>query len=480
MSRRGNEKTEVITCRGLNKSGQGVGSLADGLTVFVDGLIPGEKAEVRIKTRKKSYAVGQIVHLIEGSAERVEPFCAVFPRCGGCSLQHIDYKAQLRYKADQVREAFIRIGGFPELEIQALLPTGSMAKASPSTRHYRAKSQMPVGGDASDPKIGFYESGTHRIVDSDFCPIQDQSADLARQVLRKVLKGQLISTYDETRGEGLLRHLVVRSGKATKDVMLILVLNIGQKQFENLSESDDLMLFIKAFHQEINDVLKSEGYNLSAIYINHHTVKNNLIMSYDFSKVVKYQELREEINGLTYLISPGAFFQVNPEQTEALYEAAVHAAGLDESTRIFDLYCGTGSISLQLAREVASVKGCEIVAAAIEDAKANAELNGLDNVEFVSGKAEVLVPQWVSQGEKADVIVLDPPRKGVEASLVETLRKSAAQRIVYVSCDPATLARDCKLICAEGLYELKSIAAFDMFPHSTHVESVVLITRVKD
>ncbi len=471
---------EVVTCRGLNKAGQGVGSLADGLTVFVDGLIPGENAEVRITTRKKSYAVGQIAHLIDESFERVEPFCAVFPRCGGCSLQHIDYEAQLRYKADQVREAFIRIGGFSELEIQALLPSGSMAKASPSTRHYRAKSQMPVGGNASDPQIGFYESGTHRIVDSDCCPIQDRSADLVRLVLRKVLKEHPISFYDEASGEGLLRHLVVRSGKATKNVMLILVMNIGQKQFENLSESDDLSLFIEAFHVVVNDVLKSGGYNLSAIYINHHTAKNNLIMSYDFSEVFKNHELREEINGLTYLISPGAFFQVNPEQTEVLYEAAVVAAGIDESSRVFDLYCGTGSISLQLAKKAASVKGCEIVAAAIEDAKANAELNGLGNVEFVSGKAELLVPQWVSQGEKADVIVLDPPRKGIEASLVQTLRESGAQRIVYVSCDPATLARDCKLICAEGLYELKSIEAFDMFPHTMHVETVVLITRVKD
>lgn len=468
---------EELRCRGLNQHGQGVASLADGLTVFVNGLIPGELARVKVITRKKSYAIGKIIKLLKPSPQRCEAPCPVFGRCGGCTLQHIKYEAQLLFKADRVRDAFVRIGGFSVDAIERLLPQGSLANATEPPWHYRAKSQMPIQSDAGRAAIGFYALGTHDVVDNDACLIQEQSADLVRGVLRDCLEKQTVSIYDEQSGQGLLRHVIVRTGFSSKDVLVVLVINMRASEYAYEEKDSSIKQFIQAFMNECKDVLSSHGYNLSSVSVNHNTRSGNTITGQDFSSYYFSHDLEERILGLSYRISPAAFFQVNPRQTEDLYSAVLKAANLNGQERTFDLYCGTGSISLQLARFAKSVKACETVAPAIEDAKRNAELNQISNVEFHVGKAEHLVPQWIQAGEHADVIVVDPPRKGLDASLVETLRLSKAERIVYVSCDPATLARDCKLLCAEGLYALRSIEAFDMFPHSMHVECVCLLSR---
>lgn len=466
---------EKIRCRALNHLGQGVANLSDGLTVFVNGLLPGEEAEVELLEVKRNYARARLVSVLESSAQRVEPQCSVFGRCGGCSLQHLSYEGQLLQKAERVRESFIRIGAFPEALIYELLPEASMASASPLPWRYRCKSQMPIQFVSGDYRIGFYEQGSHDIVDSDACPIQDRAADLVRGALRMALADFPISAYDERSGEGLLRHLVVRVSQATKDVSVILVLNLSAEDYKNLASESELSLFLISFSKHLNDVLTSEGHALSALYLNHHTERNNLIMGPDLTEYYFLRDLEEEILGLKYRISPAAFFQVNPAQTQTLFSAVLELANLQGHERVFDLYCGAGSITLQLAQHAGKVKGCEIVPSAIQDAKHNAALNGIMNVDFEVGAAEALVPAWISAGERADLIVVDPPRKGLERSLIDTLLDAAPDKIIYVSCDPATLARDCHLLCESGLYELKHISAYDMFPQGMHVEACALL-----
>lgn len=477
MSKTLEKQIEEVSCRALNQQGQGVATLADGLTVFVNGLLPSEVARIRLTEKKKSYAVGKIIKMLESSPERCEPACPVFGRCGGCTLQHIEYPAQLRYKADRVRDALLRIGGFSADSVQALLPAGSTANGTEPPWQYRAKSQMPIKGTELEPLIGFYAAGSHEVVDSEVCPIQDAAADLVRKTLREALHAYPLSIYDEAAGMGLLRHLLVRCGVSSRDVLVVLVVNLSMKRYDSLPDDHPTKLFFKSFGDKCKEVLLSRGYNLSSLSLNHNNVSGNLITTHEYSPIYFSHDLTESILGLTYRISPAAFFQVNPRQTAALYQAALDAAQLGPDELAFDLYCGTGSISLQLARSARRVKACEMVQSAIDDAKLNAADNNVENVEFYTGKAELLVPEWLEAGEQADVIVVDPPRKGLEASLVETLRLAQAKRIVYVSCDPATLARDCKRLCEEGLYELQSIETFDMFPHSMHVETVVLMSR---
>ncbi len=448
----------------LNSEGDGVARM-DGLAVFVPGTVPGDTVKAVIQEKKRNYATARVVGLIRSSPDRREPTCAVASRCGGCSLQMMRYEAQLGEKRRQVVDALTRIGGFPLAQVEALTrPTIGMDHPY----HYRSKVQFPVAGEMGAPQIGFYAAHSHSVVDHDTCEIQHPVANAVRDAIRRHMIEASVAPYQEATHEGLLRHIVVRLGFATGQVMVILVIN-----GDALPEQDDLIAglarSVEPFH-----TAGGSPFSLHSVYVNRHRLRTNRVMGDDFKLIYGQPQIEEHLLGIRYRISPLAFFQVNPIQTERLYQAAVDFAGLSGQETVFDLYCGTGSISLLLAKQARQVIGIEMVAQAIRDANENAMLNGLSNrVRFLTGKAEELLPSLLEQGLRPDVALVDPPRKGCDELLIESIRAVAPDRFVYVSCNPATLARDLARLSADGLYRLDAVQPFDLFPWTSHVECVV-------
>ena len=450
-----------LTIEDFTKEGEGLGKY-QGFPLFVKDTVIGDEVKVSITKLKKNYGYARLVELIKPSEDRVTPLCPVARQCGGCKLQQISYDKQLHFKKGLVEGCLTRIGGFEKEDIeQKMEPVYGMEEPW----HYRNKAQFPVGYDKEGNLVaGFYAGRTHSIVANTNCAIQ---AKVTHPIVEKVLtymRENKISAYDEKNHSGLIRHILTRVGFTTGEIMVCLIVNGTAKQLKNINKLVDKL-------KEI------EG--MTSIIVNTNTDKTNKILGLHCETVWGQDYIEDYIGDIKYQIGPLSFYQVNPQQTKVLYSKALEYADLKGQELVWDLYCGIGTISLFLAQKAKQVYGVEIIKEAIDDARRNATLNQMDNVEFFVGKAEEIVPaQYEKTGIHPDVIVVDPPRKGCDAALLNTMLDMAPERIVYVSCDPATLARDLKILCAEK-YTLEKVAVVDQFSHSVHVETVVLLSHKK-
>ena len=443
----------------ISSEGLGIGH-ADGMAVFVKDTVIGDEITAKIIKVKKTYAYGRLMDLVQASPDRTEPVCRVARQCGGCQLQAMDYQAQLRFKENKVRNNLIRIGGFDrELLDRIMEPIIGMEDPF----HYRNKAQFPIGTDREERLIaGFYAGRTHSIIDNHDCALGVKENKEILEIVLEHMRRLGISAYNETTGKGLIRHVMIRYGFRTKQIMVCLVVN-GRK----IPGEKELVQALTAIP------------GMTSIALNVNRENTNVILGREIRLLWGQGYIEDYIGEVKYQISPLSFYQVNPVQTEKLYGTALEYAGLTGSETVWDLYCGIGTISLFLAQRAGKVYGVEIVLEAIEDAKRNAALNHFTNTEFYVGKAEEVLPEkYEKDNISADVIVIDPPRKGCEEKVLATMAKMAPQRIVYVSCDCATLARDLKYLCGQG-YELKRVRATDMFPMSVHVETVCLLSQRK-
>lgn len=430
----------------LTHDGAGVAKV-DGYPLFIAGGLPNETVEVHVLKTLKNYGFAKLKNIVEPSPFRVEAPCPVFYECGGCQLQHMTYEGQLAWKESMVRNVMKRIG-----KIDApVLPVKGMDKPW----EYRNKSQIPFDLENGQVIAGFYQAKSHRIADTNTCLIQTDEADrLLRAVKENALKLDLIPYNEETK-KGQLRHLVVRTGRATGEVMVVFV-----TKHAKLSKQDAIIEFIR----EVEPNVKSIVHNVN----NRNT---NVIFGNETNVIWGKPVIEDLIGDVRFEISARSFYQVNPEQTEVLYKQALDYAQLAGEETVIDAYCGIGTISLFLAQKAKQVLGVEIVPQAIEDAKRNAELNGFTNTYFEAGPAEEVIPKWYKEGKQADVLVVDPPRKGCDEALLTTIIEQRPKRVVYVSCNPATLARDLRIL-EDGGYKTQEIQPVDMFPQSTHVECV--------
>lgn len=449
---------------GISHEGQGIGRLR-GMTVFVPASIPGDRALIRIERVKSRYAVASLQGLITPSSDRIIPPCAVSEECGGCSLQMMAYPAQLIMKQRQVSDTLSRIGRLTDLE-NMVRPIIGME----NPWEYRSKVQFPVAGSAASPEIGFFASRTHQVIHAPSCSIQPPVCDAIRDLIAGHMREWAIEPYQEKNHRGLLRHIVIRIGFFTGEVMVGLVIN-GETLPGQGILCEKLRVLVATSHDP-----KLPPLQLACVYLNINRALTNVIQSDDCRLLTGRLWIEEEILGLRYRISPLSFFQVNPRQTKHLYKVVLALANLQGDETVFDLYCGTGSISLQLARKASKVIGIEIIPEAIADAQINAEINDIGNAEFITGKAEELLPTMLTDGQTADLVVLDPPRKGCDKALLDALIAADIRRIIYVSCNPATLARDVALL-GDGGYQVKAVQPVDMFPWTGHVETVVLMSR---
>jgi len=452
----------VVDIKDMTHEGQGVGRI-DGLAVFTDGVLAGEQVELKIIKLKKSYAVGKLLKVLRPSPDRVDPFCGVFRRCGGCSLQHMDYNAQLAFKTKLVRDSLERIGGLKDVKVRDTI-------GMKQPYNFRNKAQYPV--TSADGKIvtGFYAPRSHEVIGSDECRIQNMESDRVRKLVAGFMMEKGIPAYDENTGKGLVRHIMTRVGFNTGEIMVVLVIN-----GDTLPHAGELA------QRLVDETAQSSGSSMvKSVYLNVNTDNTNVILGDRNILVYGNESITEKIGNYSFMISPGSFFQVNTAQTEVLYSKVLEFAGLNGSETVFDLYCGIGTISLFLSSRAKIVYGVEVVKAAVKDARRNAKLNGVDNVEFIEGEAEKAVPDLYRKGIHADVVVLDPPRKGCDESLLQLIAADMQpDRIVYVSCNPATLARDLKYLDAQG-YEALEAQPVDLFPWTGHVECVTLMTNVKN
>lgn len=461
----------TITIEDIGNDGEGIGKY-EGYTLFVKGAVVGDVAKVKVLKAKKTYGYAKVEELLTPSPDRVTPRCPVAGRCGGCQLQHLSYERQLSYKADKVKNCLIRIGGVSEEKLDAITePIIGMKEPF----YYRNKAQYPVGADKEGkPVMGFYAGHSHNIVDCTDCAIQEPVNAVILPVIKKFMEEKQISAYDEENGKGLLRHVLTRVGFTTKEVMVCLIIN-GKKFPQALELAEKVSEAVEHFNGKDG----KGGYVLKSFCLNVNTVKSNVILGQEILPVYGETYITDYIGNIKYQISPLSFYQVNPEQTVKLYEKALEYAGLSGNEIVWDLYCGIGTISLFLAQKAKQVYGVEIVPQAIEDAKINSKINNFGNAEFFTGAAEEVMPAKYKESGgtmKADVICVDPPRKGCEESLLDTVIAMEPKRIVYVSCDPATLARDVKYLEEKG-YELKKVCPVDQFGHSGHIESCVLLCR---
>lgn len=459
-----------LTIEDMGVDGEGIGK-AEGVTLFVKDAVLGDVVRVKIMKMKKNYGYARLMEVLEPSPYRVEPRCAYHRQCGGCQIQAVDYAQQLRFKENKVRNNLKRIGGFAVKEADG---SGKGITVNPvigmdEPYFYRNKAQFPIGTDKNGNIVtGFYASRSHNIIPNRKCYLGAEINEKILDIVISFMEEYHITAYDETTGKGLVRHVLIRFGFTTKEIMVCLVVN-GRK----LSHAEKL----------VERLTKLEG--MTSITLNINEKNTNVILGEEIISLWGQDYITDYIGGIKYQISPLSFYQVNPVQTEKLYGTALEYAGLTGKETVWDLYCGIGTISLFLAQKAKQVYGVEIVPPAIEDAKNNAKINGIENVEFFVGKAEEVLPEFYEKGmtEKnredmlhPDVIVVDPPRKGCDEKCLETIVKMKPERVVYVSCDSATLARDLKYLCEQG-YEVKKVQPVDMFPHTGHVETVVLLQR---
>lgn len=447
-------QTYTMSITDIGTNGEGIGRI-DGYTVFVEGALPEEVIKVLIVKTKKHFGYGKLLEILEPSPHRVTPACPVAAKCGGCQLQHLSYEGQLSFKTKKVKDHLERIGGFSGISV-------GYAKGMEEPWRYRNKAQFPVGGKTGEPEIGFYAKRSHRIIDTPVCMLQNKINDQIVKIIRAFLTEYEIPLYDETIHHGLVRHILTRIGRRTGEIMVCLVVN-GRK----LPHCDVLV-------ERLHEI---EG--MTSIVLNVNTAQTNVILGTEVHVLWGKETIRDYIGDVQFEISPLSFYQVNPLQTQVLYQTALDFAELEGNETVLDLYCGIGTISLFFAQKAKHVFGVEIVPEAIADAKRNAALNGMNNADFAVGAAEDVIPRlYEEKGITADVVVVDPPRKGCDSVLLDTIAAISPKKVVYVSCDSATLARDLAYLCPKG-YTIEKVQVVDMFPHTVHVETVVLLSQQK-
>ena len=445
-----------VTIEDLSSDGLGVGH-SDGMAFFIKDTVIGDEVEAKIMKMKKTYGYARMTKLLVPSPDRIEACCPVARQCGGCQIQSMSYPAQLRFKENKVRNNLMRIGKFENPPMEPIIGMDTPFR-------YRNKAQFPIGYSRDGRRIaGFYAGRTHAIIECEDCLL---GAEVNQEILETVLSHMeqfQIEPYEEQTGKGLLRHVMTRVGHSTGEIMVCLIVN-----------------GTKLPHEEALITALTRIPGMASITLNTNTEKTNVIMGRKQRLLWGRPYIEDTIGAVRFRISSLSFFQVNPLQTEKLYGKALEYAGLTGEETVWDLYCGIGTISLFLAQRAKKVCGVEIVPAAIEDARKNAALNGFTNAEFFVGKAEEVLPEkYKTEGITADVIVVDPPRKGCEESVLTTMIQMQPKRIVYVSCDSATLARDLKYLCENG-YTLQKCCPVDMFGNSVHVETVCLLSKLHE
>lgn len=478
----GYKKDDIVTLQieDMGVDGEGIGKI-DGFTFFVKDAVVGDTAEAKVMKVKKGYAYARLIKIVTPSPSRVEPKCPYHRQCGGCQIQALDYAAQLAFKENKVKNNLNRIGGFPmELLDQVMEPVVGMEEPF----YYRNKAQFPIGADKDGvPVAGFYAGRTHSIIPNTDCVLGVKENKIILGMLLDHMKKYNIAPYSELTGKGLVRHVLIRKGFTSGEIMVCVVINGGE-----LPQADRLVAQLRQVR------------GMTSISVNINRENTNVIMGKECRTVWGRDTISDVIHmrsmegidagkdgipvsldedGISFAISPLSFYQVNPVQTEKLYSIALDYAGLTGAETVWDLYCGIGTISLFMAKRARQVYGVEVVGQAVADARENAKRNHIENARFYVGKAEEVLPRlYAEEGIHADVICVDPPRKGCDGACLETIVKMAPGRIVYVSCDSATLARDLKYLCANG-YGLRRARAVDLFGQTVHVESVIMMQLVE-
>jgi len=450
----------TLTIEDLGSDGEGIGKL-DGYPFFVKDALPGDVIEAKVMKAKKNYAYARLTKILEPSKDRIQPPCGCHKQCGGCQIQALSYEAQLTYKENKVKNHLLRIGGFLEQEIkQVMHPIIGMDEPF----HYRNKAQFPFGLDKEGRIVtGFYAGRTHSIIPNTDCILGVSENQIILEHILDYMNKEQIKPYQEETHQGLIRHALIRKGFATGELMVCLVINGG-----SLPKQEKLLERLQTVP------------GMTSISYSINREKTNVIMGDTIKTIWGSESIRDFIGTVEFKISPLSFYQVNPVQTEKLYSLALEYANLSGQETVWDLYCGIGTISLFLAQKAKQVYGVEIVPQAIEDAKENAKINHITNAEFYVGKAEEVLPeQYEKHGVYADVIVVDPPRKGCDEVTLQTMLTMKPKRIVYVSCDSATLARDLRILC-DGGYELCEVTPVDQFGHTVHVETVCLLSKLHE
>ena len=437
----------IVTIEGYGEGGMGVARI-DGRVVFVHGALRGEKCRVLILKTLKSVAFAKVLEVIEPSGARIESDCPYFPRCGGCTYRHMSYEEELRLKKQRVQDNLARIGG-SDVTVEEIL-------GAQDTLRYRNKAQYPVSKDGA---VGFYRARTHEVIECEQCLLVKPEADAAAEALREYMQSCRVAGYDEKTGRGLVRHLYIRSNAAGESLICVLV------NGDKLPKEDRLVT-----------LLRDACPKCTGIVLGTNTKKGNVILGDRYRTLWGEDRLEDTLCGKKFLLSVPSFYQVNHAQAERLYAKAIEFAGLTGQETVLDLYCGAGTITLALSDHAKKVLGAEIVPEAIDDARENAVRNGVKNAEFFCGDASDVAKKLARENLRPDVITVDPPRKGLAADVVESIAEMQPQRVVYVSCDSATMARDVKLFAALG-YKARRAAAVDVFPRADHVETVVLLSR---
>lgn len=439
-----------VKVTGLGSSGEGVGKV-DGFTIFAHGALTGETVEVELERVKRNYASGKVTSVLEASSDRVEPLCPVYEACGGCQLQHLNYVGQLQAKEQQVRDALLRIGHLQEIKVMPII-------GEDDPWHYRNKMQFPVAFEDGILEIGCYAAATHKVVGVESCLIQKQRNNDIVAVVRQWMQQYEIPAYNEKTGKGVVRHIMGRVGVNTGEVMAVII-----------TAGYDL-----PHGKELVKMLRDAVPGLKSVVQNINKKQTNIVMGNKTRLLYGKATIKDRLGTLKFNISAQSFFQVNSVQAEKLYNKAVEFAALSGAETVVDCYCGTGTISLYLAKHAQKVYGIEIIAPAIEDARRNAEDNRCDNAEFILGDAAVKMQELAEQGVRPEVVLLDPPRAGCEEKVLAAIAQVKPQRIVYVSCNPASLARDLAYLEQNG-YQAVIAQPVDMFPMTHHVETVVLM-----
>ena len=437
----------TVTIEGYGEGGMGVARI-DGRVVFVHGALRGEKCRVLILKTLKSVAFAKVLEVIEPSSERITPDCPYFPRCGGCTYRHIRYEEELRLKKQRVQDNLSRIGG-SDVTVEEIL-------GAQDTLRYRNKAQYPVSKDGA---VGFYRARTHEVIECEHCLLVRPEADAAAEALREYMQSCRVAGYDEKTGRGLVRHLYIRSNAAGESLICVLV------NGDKLPKEDRLVT-----------LLRDACPKCTGIVLGTNTKKGNVILGDRYRTLWGSDRLEDTLCGKTFRLSVPSFYQVNRVQAERLYAKAIEFAGLTGQETVLDLYCGAGTITLALSDHAKKVLGAEIVPEAIDDARENAARNGVKNAEFFCGDASDVAKKLARENLRPDVITVDPPRKGLAADVVESIAEMQPGRVVYVSCDSATMARDVKRLADLG-YTAQRACAVDMFPRADHVETVVLLSK---
>ncbi|SFU74904.1 23S rRNA (uracil(1939)-C(5))-methyltransferase RlmD [Butyrivibrio sp. INlla21] len=469
----------------IGNDGEGIGKI-DGYTLFIKDAVIGDVVKAKIMKAKKNYAYAHLEEVVKRSEYRVEAKCPIARQCGGCQLQNMSYERELLYKQNKVRNNIVRLGGFDAKFVDSIMkPIIGMDEPW----EYRNKAQFPVGCDKNGNVVtGFYAGRTHSIIPTTACHIGVKENEEIMEIIRSHMEENKIAPYDEVSGKGLVRHVLIRKGFTSGEIMVCLVINYraGAGSAKKAGNDGASVEYIAAQKGLVEKLSKVKG--MTSISVSINTEKTNVIMGLEIHTIYGKDTISDTLCGLEFEISPLSFFQVNPVQTKKLYEQAIEYAGLTGKETVWDLYCGIGTITLSMAKAAGRVYGIEVIPEAIEDAKRNALRNGITNAEFYCGKAEEVLPKFydkkrsvagsTSDGAelRPDVIVVDPPRKGCDAVCLETMLKMQPERIVYVSCDSATLARDLRIL-ADGGYELKAVRPCDMFPWTVHVETVVQLSK---